>query len=71
VSTDETTDASVKGVANVGIGVLKKRSKTIREIISSVMQGNVCSESQKYHYEAIYTLCPETYVQMGFQRSRV
>jgi hypothetical protein len=45
VSIDETTGVSGRKVADVFIGVLKKRSNAVREIISLVIPGNVCSES--------------------------
>jgi hypothetical protein len=46
VSVDETTDASRRQAVKCCRGI-EKRSNIIREIISSVMQGNFCSESHK------------------------
>jgi hypothetical protein len=44
VSTDETTDASGRKVANFVIGVLEN-DQTVSEKTLLVMKGNVCSET--------------------------
>jgi hypothetical protein len=44
VSVHETTNATGRKIANVVIGLLRN-SNAVREIVSSVMPGNVCSES--------------------------
>jgi hypothetical protein len=51
LSIDEVFDAAVRKVASIAIAGFEILSNTIREIISSVMAGNVCSEPQNNSYE--------------------